>query len=492
MSTRSSRITLNFTSILLGRGVGLFLNLFAVIFAARYLGVENYGLFSATLSMVYILTKFIDFGFSPIVTRETAKDLNNYEYLNNAISLRIILFFLLLIISNVSFQIFHLKKEEIVYSNILFLNIILSSRFLSFRELLEIPFKVHLRMHIVALLNFLDNFLLLILILFIPYANDKLLYYVVSFSLANLPGFIGLLIILKKKLNYHFQFQLNKKNWLIRQSIPLMGYVLLLSFFQQIDIVLTKHYISEVASGLYAVGIRLTQPFTVFPVAIVNTTIPLIVSANKNDSKNAKHIIRLVYKLLLLLSFITATVFSFKAKDLVLLLFGESYLPAYKVVIILAWSNLFLFYNFFTVELLTVFSAQKKNFIFALILVVLDVGFFYLFYSELDYLGAAVARTLATLGGAVFLWSMQQQKIFRKIKILNFRFVIAATLILLVALLLSTQNLVLYILFVSIISPLLFWMFKFLDKEEMETLFNVFKIKKLSPFLYSTLMKIYH
>jgi O-antigen/teichoic acid export membrane protein len=459
MSSQRDRITLNFTSILLGRGTGLFLNLFAVILAARSLGVQQYGLFAAVLSTVNILTKFIDFGFSPIVTRETSKNLEDFSFVNNAISLRIILFFFLIILSNLAFQLFHMSSREILFSNILFLNIILSSRFLSFRELLEIPFKVNLKMHIVMAINLMDNFLLLILILFIPFFNDKLLYYVIIFTVANLPGCVTILFALHKNLKFRFNFDLSKARWLLKQSLPLMGYVIFLSLFQQLDIVLTKNFISKAASGIYSAGLRLTQPFSVFPVAIVSTTIPLIIGSLEKKSKNTKTIIELVYKLLLLISLVTAIIFSFKAKELVILLFGQAYIESYKVVIILAWSNVFLFFNFFTVELLTVKNFQRFNFFFAIVIVLTDLLFFFLLCSKLLYVGVATARSLATVSGTLFLLFVRA-KIYQHLHTINLRALIYGITVLLLGFLFENINLFLYL----ILLPLLFLIFIFLIK----------------------------
>ena len=486
MDQTRQRVSLNFTSIFFGRGFGLVLNLFAIILAARSLGVEQYGLFTAILSTITILTKFIDFGFSPIITRELSKKPDNFSLLNNAISVRIGLFFILVIFSNIVFKLIELPFREILFSNILFSNIIFSSRFLSFRELLEIPFKVNLKMHIVVLINFLDNFLLLFLILFLPLFDDKIFYFVSIFCLANIPGFGFLIFTLYKNFRYKFEFQINRASWLLKESLPLMGYAIFISIFQQFDIVLTKNFISEMANGIYSAGLRLTLPLSIFPIALISTTLPKIIADLENKKSNSKKIILLVYKLLFIVSFISALLLSIKAEDIVLVLFGNEYLPSYKVVIILVWSNLFLFFNFFTVELLTVFHKQKNNLYFAIIIVVTDLLLFALLHEKYGYVGVAISRFIATIVGAIFLKYIISKGEYGK-KILSVKLLIYSTTILIFSILISQLNIFIFFVLVIIISLILAIKFRLFNEFEMNLILSISKIQNISPKIYSYL-----
>ena len=86
-----SKITKNLFSLTFGQGFAFILNFIAILLAARFLGVENFGSFTTLLAVISIISKFIDFGLVPIVFREQSKDSNNYLILNNSISIRIIL-----------------------------------------------------------------------------------------------------------------------------------------------------------------------------------------------------------------------------------------------------------------------------------------------------------------------------------------------------------------------------------------------------------------
>ncbi len=68
------------------------ISFFYVIFLARNLGVENFGLYSVALSYFSLISSFADFGVSRYVVREVAKDHKSLpEILSNVIFLRVTL-----------------------------------------------------------------------------------------------------------------------------------------------------------------------------------------------------------------------------------------------------------------------------------------------------------------------------------------------------------------------------------------------------------------
>ena len=341
-------------------------------------------------------------------------------------------------------------------------------------------------MHIVMLVNFLDNTLLLILILFMPFFTDILLYYVIVFCISNVPGFIIVSFLLYKKLNYKFKFRLESTKWLIKQSLPLMGYAIFLSLFQQLDVVLTKNFISEAANGIYSAALRLTIPLSVFPIAIVSTTLPLIISNLEKKNIHTKRIIALVYKLLLLISFISAILISFKAEEVVLFLLGQEYLDSSLVVVILVWSNIFLFFSFFTVEILTVFNMQKFNFYYSLIIVFFDLLLFGILFENYTFVGVAIARASATIIGAIFLKYILR-RLDKNIKVINLKFMLFGIILISAGALFSQLNLIVFIFLTILLFPILIVKMDLFEEYEMELLLNIFKIKNISPKLYSFL-----
>ena len=400
--SQSPKISSNVSSIFVGKGVEMLITLLSVTLIARNLGVEQYGLFSSIVALTVLLSKFIDVGFAPIVFRETSKKDATYNLLNTAFTLRIILLIALFIVFNSASKLTNLTSKEILLSNVLFLSIIFSSKFMNFRELLEVLFKVNLNMFSVMLFNTIDSLFLLILVFLMPYVGGGLEYLVIVYVAANIPGFLLLIIFLKKKYRYRFNFSFKHGYWLVKESIPLFGTVILTTAFQQVDILLLRGLGSEYAVGLYSAALRLTVPLGIIPLALITTVFPLIVRGRETGSSGTMPATRLVYKILFLFSFAISFIITFKAEQIIRLIFGGEYSDAYLPMTILFWSILFTYFNTFTLNLLTVYNKQKFNFFGTLLIVFVQVILVIILTPIYSGTGVAVARVAAGAAGTIF------------------------------------------------------------------------------------------
>jgi len=399
---QTTKVSSNVTSIFFGRGVEMLITLVSVTLIARNLGVEQYGLFSSIVALTVLLAKFIDIGFAPIVFRETSKKDATFDMLNTAFTLRTILILGLFVVFNSVSGLTNLSSKEILLSNILFLNIIFSSKYMNFRELLEVLFKVNLNMFNVMLFNSIDSIFLLVFVFLMPYVGGGLEYLVIVYVAANIPGFLLLIIFLSKKYKYRFSFSFKHGYWLIKESIPLFGTVILTTSFQQLDVLLLRSLDSEYSVGLYSAALRLTVPLSIIPQALITTIFPLIVRGREMGSTSTMPATRLVYKILFLFSFAISFIITFKAEQIISLIFGGEYANAYLPMTILFWSILFTYFNTFTLNLLTVYNKQKYNFFGTLLIVVVQIILVVLLTPIYSYSGVAVARVAAGAAGTIF------------------------------------------------------------------------------------------
>ena len=399
---QTTKVSSNVTSIFIGRGAEMLITLVSVTLIARNLGVEQYGLFSSIVALTVLLSKFIDIGFAPIVFRETSKKDATFDMLNTAFTIRTILILGLFIVFNGVSGLTNLSSREILLSNILFLNIIFSSKYMNFRELLEVLFKVNLNMFNVMLLNSIDSIFLLVFVFLMPYVGGGIEYLVIVYVAANIPGFLLLIIFLSKKYKYRFSFSFKHGYWLIKESIPLFGTVILTTAFQQLDVLLLRSLDSEYSVGLYSAALRLTVPLSIIPQALITTIFPLIVRGREMGSTSTMPATRLVYKILFLFSFAISFIITFKAEHIIRLIFGSEYADAYLPMTILFWSILFTYFNTFTLNLLTVYNKQKYNFFGTLLIVVVQVVLVVILTKIYTYTGVAIARVAAGAAGTIF------------------------------------------------------------------------------------------
>lgn len=396
------KVTKNVFSLSFGQAAAFLLNMVATVLVARFLGVESYGTFSSLLAIVGILSKFVDFGIEPIVFREFSKDKESYHLFSSALNLRFSLFIILVVIYNSVAFVLKFSTREILLANILFTNIVLSAKMVVVRELLATPFKVNLKMHYPMTLSVMDNLFLLMLILFIPFMKDPVLFYVIAYAVSNVPGFILSFHFLKQKFGYKYQFTLDRSMWLLKESLPLFGYVILTTIFMQIDVVILNYFKPAYDVGIYSAGVRLTMPLSIIPGAIVTTVFPILMK-RMSDKTNSDFLSNLVIKLLYFIAFIMAAVFMFESDSLVHLIFGHVYATAALPASILYWCQIFLFFTYYTLVVLIAKNKQYHTFIFGIIQVVVNLTANFILIPKYSFLGASLAKLIASVASFVYI-----------------------------------------------------------------------------------------
>lgn len=482
MNLDPNKIIKNFFSMSFGQFLNLLINFLTIPFAARYLGVENFGAFGSLLATVTILSRISDFGFGPVVFRENARGDHKFFILNNAISLKIIFAFLVIILYNLTALTLSLSLEEIILVNLLYLNIFISARMANFREILSIPFKTKLKMHYPMIINFIDNLLLLILVLLMPTLNAGLNYFIGAYIICNIPGIILLIYYIRKKFNYSFYFNLRKSKWLLKETLPLMGFVIFSTIFQQIDILFLNYLKGSYSAGIFTASSRLTFPLNIIPEAVVTTIFPILVS-RINKKENIAELLKIVYKFLFIVPFSIALVFAFHFEEFILIIFGNEYIESGLPTAIIISTQVFLFFNFFSLDLFTALSKQKYNFYYAFLIVLINVVLNFLLIPKYDYLGAAYSKIITSFVGTIFI-----VVILSKLKV-DFNFINKKMLIslLILAILLyfaSFLNIFAYLLIsliLILISNRYNWLF---DSKELLLIAKLFRAEKLFKKLF--------
>ncbi len=345
------------------------------------------------------------------------------------------------------------------------------------RELLATPFKANLKMHYPMTLAVLDNFVLFIMILLIPMMHDAVLYFVIAYAISNLPGFVLLFYFLFKKFGYKFKFTLKRSLWLLKESLPLFGFVILTTIFLQIDVVILKLFKGNYDVGIYSAGARLTMPLSIIPGAIVTTVFPILVQ-RLSDKESTEFITNLVIKLLFFISFVLAAVFSFESREIVTLIFGKEYASSALSASILYWCQIFLFFNFYSLSVLIASNKQHYNFIYSAIQVVVNVALNFLLIPSYSYAGAANAKLIASFASFLFILYALNKFGFRP-SIGRYKILVWSLLLAIILFGLSYFPLLLYLIISGAVIFLLTLILKVFSDEELIVFFRLVNQEEL-------------
>lgn len=440
----------NITLVIFGQISSLIINFLAITFAARLLGVETFGKFNYLVAYIGIISKVFDFGLSPIILREYSKDYSNIGVLNNGLMLRILGVILTFLLLNLSLFVFSCSYLEFILLNILLMNIIFSSKILFVREILEIPFKANLRMTVPVLVMLFDNIFLLILIYMLPMFGVTLTKLVVVFVIANIPGFLFIAAKSFRTFKFRFNFDKNQIFWLLKEAFPIYIYIAFTTVYQQIDIVYLEKFDSSYSTGIYSSASRLTTPLNIIPSSLVIALFPIIVrNINLNPLQNIK-IIQVVLKILFVIAVCFSLVFYFKSEFIIRLIYGNEFAKASVPTSILLFTQIFVFLSFFLLDIITAYNKQKYNFVYAFIVLIIDVIMLYLFTPQYSFYGASFAKAISFALGFVFI-CIALRKIGVHFNFLSFRLFIFLIIFTVILILISKIDLS-YYLIISILS----------------------------------------
>jgi len=476
--TKKNKSSVNIISISVGQILSILISFFSVSLTARFLGVKDYGTFNYLLSIVLIASKISDLGLSNIIFRETSKNTNGFLDLNVGLTIRMISFTLVAIILNIIIRFLNFDLEGILLINIFFLSTIFSARFMIVRDLLDIPLKVNLNMFYSNLFAVLDSLIFLVMVLLMPLFQGGIKYVVLAYVFSNLPGFILVQIYIRKKYAFNFKFSLHRATWLIKQSLPLAGFLILISIFNQVDIFLLSYLDSEHATGIYSVASRLIIPLAILPSAMATTFFPKIVDNFKNKKDNSE-IYNLINKILFSFSISLALLLTFKAKAIILLIFGSQYEAAYSPSIYLVWSCVFLFFSYVSLDFFTASNKQIYNLLFAFLIVILSIILLTIYIPQYSFYAAGVIKLAVSLIGAVFVM-YNLNKIGLKIYFLDKKSVFWVLICLTLLYMISYLPLFLYLVLSPISITLITIKTHFFKKEELFILLQKINMEHLT------------
>ena len=311
------------------------------ILMARYLGVDNYGIFGFATSLTGILAITIDFGISNHIVRHIATDYDSApKYLGNALPLKsifsvgtIILTLIILIL---------MKADELVITVTLLFTIEMILK--SYIGTLNGSFQAFEEGKYQGIGNTILHVLLLIFILLTIFTDLGLIGIAISYIIANLIALIYEYYVLKKhiiKPKFELDADFCKKITLL--AIPFAVTSLLYNVYYSIDIVMLTNMVGNYPTGIYNATYKLISVLTLFYSVYTAVIFPVMSKFFKNDEKMLLISFEKSIKYLMLIIIPLAVATVVYSTDIIHFIYGHEYDASSSVLSILIWTVCLLF-----------------------------------------------------------------------------------------------------------------------------------------------------
>lgn len=325
------------------------LNLATFILMARYMDEAALGVFSYGLVVVGFFTLIPDFGMKPILVREASRSGERDGFLDAAFTLKVILS-AASVAGVVIFAFLTLRdpSDRLVFL-ILSFTILISSKSNSLRSPFESILNARLESGQVVLAQLLDYGLQLTLILSLVLVRASVMAILSAYVFSSLAGLVYLWGISGRKgIRLRIRLNPGKCIRVIRESLPLFIYLLLVLFLDRFDVFLIRHYGGDAAVGLYSGAYRLVAPMSFLPYAITYSLLPVF-SAGGREGETRKYFdfgLKILFWMGILIALATSTV----GKELFVLLFGDKFRSVSSIFQMLVISQMAYFMVFFLID----------------------------------------------------------------------------------------------------------------------------------------------
>lgn len=369
--------------------------LFVGIWVARYLGPEQFGLFSYAQSFVGLFTAIATLGLDGIVVRELVKDESRRdELIGTAFYLKLIGAIAVLIVLAVAIQ--FTSNDQ--YTNILVFIIASATIFQAF-NVVDMYFQAKVLSKYVVFANiislFISSIVKIVLIL-----NDAPL---IAFAWATLFDSVVLalgFIYFYLKNNSKFKFQNLKFTKatavaLLKDSWPLILSGIVVSIYMKIDQVMIKEMLDNEAVGQYAAAVRISEAWYFIPAVIASSLFPAIISSKKQSEELYYARLQKLYDLMVWFGILLVLPLWFFSDLIILTLFGEPFANAIDVFEVTIFILILIFISSVHGKWLLSEGLQRYSLFYSIMGVISNVVANLYFIPKYGIVGAAYGTVLA-------------------------------------------------------------------------------------------------
>ena len=395
------RIARNTTVMLVAQALSYVTGFFSVMFMARYLGAESYGVLSFALAFTGIFAIFTDLGVGTLATRDIARDRSlTAKYLVNLSLVRVIAVAATFALIALTINLMNYPQQTITVVYLTGLFVVIAA----FSQLFYGIFVGHERMEYQSLGLFLNSVAMLVgVVLAIRFkvgvigfaalycfASVVVLLYCVALYKLRFPQLQAEKAIAKVKIDWSFCKSLAKA------ALPFLLVSVFTAITYRTDMVMLSLMKGNAAVGFYSAAYRLIDVLSFIPVAFTTALFPVFSQLHISGQDSLRFAYQRSFKYLLLVGLPIAVATTLVADRIILGIYASGFNEAAAALRILIWGIPFSFLNSLLGTTLISINRQDLMARLSFLLMVLNVIGNLLLIPKYSYVGASIATVVTS------------------------------------------------------------------------------------------------
>ena len=371
------------------------------IWVARYLGPEQFGIFSYAIAFASLFSSIAKLGLDGIVVRDLVREPDQRDiYLGTAFWLK--LGGALVMLGSVALAMQLTSSERL--TNVYILIIASGAIFQSF-EVVDFYFQSQVLSKFVSICKMTQLFISSLLKLYFIFTGADLIWFVLVTLVDQFTLALSLYLAYRYQNNDSFYryFDITIAKQLLKDSWPLIFSGLVVMIYMRIDQIMIKEMLGEKEVGLYSAAVRLSEVWYFIPVIITASLFPSIVNAKKISEKLYYKRLQRLYTLMVWTAIVIAMLMTFLSNWLITILYGQDYIEAASVLKINIWAGVFVFIGVASDKWFLSEGLQKSTTINTAIGAITNISLNFILIPRYGIYGAAISTLLSYSVAAYFM-----------------------------------------------------------------------------------------
>jgi PST family polysaccharide transporter len=384
----------NFAWLIADRGVRLVVGILVGSWAARYLGVANFGLLNYAMALVAIFASVIPLGMDALVVREIIRDESaSGHWIGTVMGFRALIASGCAALSVVAISVLR-PGDKLALAVV---SVFAAGTIVQTLESGELLFEARIQMRRLVVprlgLFFLMNALKIGLIM----AGLSLFWFAALFALEI--SFSGLLTFLfvRRALGSDkpLRFDFARGLYLLRDSWPLAVSGLAVVIYMKIGLIIIGGLLGNAALGIYAAAIRMPEAANFIPTVLAASLLPGLLKNRELGPALYNFALLRNFRAFVLIAYAVCLPLSLGAHWIIRILFHNAYAASAPVMMVYAWSLLFVFLGVARGAYLMNERFTRLSLLFSLAGLVVNLVCNFLFIPRFGVMGAALATVLS-------------------------------------------------------------------------------------------------
>ncbi|WP_298690865.1 flippase [uncultured Sulfuricurvum sp.] len=373
----------------------MIVGLFVGVWVARYLGPEQFGLFSYAQSFVGLFVVIATLGLDSIIIRELVHDERHKDaLLGTAFWLKLIGAILVLITLAIAVNF----TSNDTYTNSLVFIIASATIFQCF-NVIDFYYQAKVLGKYIVYSNVISLLVSSIVKIALILIKAPLIAFAWAIAFDSIVLAMGYLFFYLKNHSLftiqHLTFNKNIAFSLLKDSWPLILSGMVIAVYMRIDQVMIKEMLGNEAVGQYAAAVRISEAWYFVPMVIASSVFPAIINAKKISEELYYARLQQLYNFMVWLSIAIAFPLTFLSDWIINLLYGEQYNQAGSVLMIHIWTGVFVFLGVASGKWYVSENLQKLAFSRTFYGVIVNILLNILMIPKFGIYGAAIATLIS-------------------------------------------------------------------------------------------------